>query len=134
MRYIWFLYLFIYKSIGLQHLTLKLRKSLFHEWWATTWILIIISIIKISSEVRTIKVLRNMLGILWPEIAIIIIIIAIKKKFLNGIHKLYVATLLRIIIWSSWKQHLQKNRYKRSWTDSNWPFQRYNHLLVNMVF
>ena len=128
------LYLFIYKSLGLQLLTLKSRKSLFHEWWATTWILIITSIIKMSTEVRKVKLLRNMLGTLLVETAITIIIIAIKKKFLNGILKLSVAMLLRIFICSSWKQHLQKNRYKRFWTDSNRPFQKYNHLIVSIIF
>ena len=62
---------------------------------------------------RKTKLLRNMLETLLVEIAITIIIIAIKIKFLNGIHKLYVATLLRTIICSSLKQLLQKNRYRR---------------------
>ena len=54
-----------------------------------------------STEVRKVKLLRNMLGTLLVETAITIIIIAIKKKFLNGILKLSVAMLLRIFICSS---------------------------------
>ena len=54
-----------------------------------------------SSEVRKTKSSRNILRTLLVETAITRIIIAIKEKFLNGIHKLYVATLLRIIICSS---------------------------------